>query len=295
MKQLRKEWKKRAQVELKAWDDPSRASSLDPWSHNEEAAQTGCARLSGSPHPGCDRSGAQMPDHPSLISVACLLPHSSACWGGSDGNKKGLFAECYCVFPGFPDGSAGEESPAMQETQEMQIRSLVREDPLEEGMATHSSILAWKKPHGQRSLGSYRPRGHKELDTTGWHMQRRHVLTCVVSLQVTGNSWGSVGSRVGRLYVWKARQHSLNSSIKTLWPFAEDWFQSPNSTGGMHCQISKENIQPTKAKHRATICPRCGQGSGGQASLQLDPCDSQSFSWSQWLSTQAPPRINPHS
>ena len=31
--------------------------------------------------------------------------------------------------------------PAMQETQEMQVRSLGREDPLEKEMATHSSIL----------------------------------------------------------------------------------------------------------------------------------------------------------
>ena len=34
----------------------------------------------------------------------------------------------------------------MQETQEMQIQSLGLEDPLEEGMAIHSSILAWKIP-----------------------------------------------------------------------------------------------------------------------------------------------------
>ena len=32
--------------------------------------------------------------------------------------------------------------PAMQETQDMQVPSLGWEDPLEEGMATHSSILA---------------------------------------------------------------------------------------------------------------------------------------------------------
>ena len=36
--------------------------------------------------------------------------------------------------------------PAMQETQEMWVQSLGREDPLEEGMATHSSILAWRMP-----------------------------------------------------------------------------------------------------------------------------------------------------
>ena len=34
----------------------------------------------------------------------------------------------------------------MQEMREMQVRPLGREDPLEEGMATHSSILAWKIP-----------------------------------------------------------------------------------------------------------------------------------------------------
>ena len=34
--------------------------------------------------------------------------------------------------------------PAMQETQEMQVRPLEWENPLEEEKATHSSILAWK-------------------------------------------------------------------------------------------------------------------------------------------------------
>ena len=36
--------------------------------------------------------------------------------------------------------------PAMQQTQETWVQSLGREDPLEEEMATHSSILAWKIP-----------------------------------------------------------------------------------------------------------------------------------------------------
>ena len=45
----------------------------------------------------------------------------------------------------------------MQETQEMWVRSLGQEDPLEEEMATHSSILSWKKSHGQRSLVGYIP------------------------------------------------------------------------------------------------------------------------------------------
>ena len=36
--------------------------------------------------------------------------------------------------------------PAMRETQEMPVQSLGEEGPLEKGMATHSSILAWKVP-----------------------------------------------------------------------------------------------------------------------------------------------------
>ena len=46
--------------------------------------------------------------------------------------------------------------PAMQETQ---VRSLGQEDPLEKGMATHSSILSWRipwteEPGGLQSMGS---------------------------------------------------------------------------------------------------------------------------------------------
>ena len=43
------------------------------------------------------------------------------------------------------------------------VRSLGQEDPLQKGMATHSSILAWKF-HGQRRLAGYTPWGLKELD-----------------------------------------------------------------------------------------------------------------------------------
>ena len=45
-------------------------------------------------------------------------------------------------IPGFPSGSVVENLPAMQKTQEMRVQSLGREDPLEEGRATQSSIVA---------------------------------------------------------------------------------------------------------------------------------------------------------
>ena len=37
---------------------------------------------------------------------------------------------------------------------------------LEEGMATHSSILAWRIPMDKRNLADYSPWGHKESDMT---------------------------------------------------------------------------------------------------------------------------------
>ena len=42
----------------------------------------------------------------------------------------------------------------MQEPQETQVRSLGGEDPLEEGMAAHSSILAWRIPWTEELGGS---------------------------------------------------------------------------------------------------------------------------------------------
>ena len=57
----------------------------------------------------------------------------------------------------FHGGSDGKKNPP--EMQEIWIRSLVWEDPLKKGMATHASILAWRipwteEPGGLQSMGS---------------------------------------------------------------------------------------------------------------------------------------------
>ena len=57
--------------------------------------------------------------------------------------------------------------------QETWVRSLGPEDPLEEEIATHSSILAWRSPWTEE------PGGHKESDTT-------EQLT--ISLAISGSS-----------------------------------------------------------------------------------------------------------
>ena len=55
--------------------------------------------------------------------------------------------------PGFLGGSVVKNPPAMQELQEIWVQSLGRDDPLEEGMATHPAFLLGEF-HGQRSLAS---------------------------------------------------------------------------------------------------------------------------------------------
>ena len=79
----------------------------------------------------------------------------------------------YTYFWGLSDGSAVKNLPAMQETQETRVWSLGWEDPLEEGMATHSSIFAWKipwteEPGGLQSIGSLRG-GHDWSDYAHTH------------------------------------------------------------------------------------------------------------------------------
>ena len=70
---------------------------------------------------------------------------------------------------GFPGGSVVDTSPANARDTEDGVLILGQKDPVEEEMATHSSILAGKS-HGQRGwllcgLG-YSPWGHKESDRT---------------------------------------------------------------------------------------------------------------------------------
>ena len=52
------------------------------------------------------------------------------------------------VIWGFPGGTSGKEPTCQCRKckREMWVQSLGQEEPLEEGMATHSSILAWRIP-----------------------------------------------------------------------------------------------------------------------------------------------------
>ena len=70
-----------------------------------------------------------------------------------------IFVCIYVNIWGLPGGSVAKHLPAMQETQEMWVRSLNWGDPLEEEMATHSNSLTWRIPgteesHKLQSMGS---------------------------------------------------------------------------------------------------------------------------------------------
>ena len=69
-----------------------------------------------------------------------------------------LTPEHFCFYhqAGFPDGSVVRTCLSMQN---IQVRSLVQEDPMEKEMTIHSSILAWEmpwteEPGGLQSMGS---------------------------------------------------------------------------------------------------------------------------------------------
>ena len=76
----------------------------------------------------------------------------------------------------------------------MRVLSLDWEDPPEKGMATHSSILAWRIPWTE-GLGGYSPRGCKESDMTeglSTRTQKPGMLTDICNTQCSPGKTCSV-------------------------------------------------------------------------------------------------------
>ena len=94
--------------------------------------------------------------------------------------------------------------PPMQETQETQVRSLGQEDPLEEEMATHFSILTWETPWTEvpgrfLSLGLQRV-GHDSATVQAYlHVLVNHFWPCLVFAASCGLSLVAVSG--GLLFV----------------------------------------------------------------------------------------------
>ena len=87
----------------------------------------------------------------------------------------------YCYLPATW-WLSGKEFASVKEMQETPAQSLGQEDPLEEGMATHSSILAWKTPWteapgGLQSMGLLRARHDLETKKQQPHHHLGQYLT----------------------------------------------------------------------------------------------------------------------
>ena len=94
--------------------------------------------------------------------------------------------------------------------QETQVQPLGQEDPLERGMATHSSILAWRIPWTEEPGGLYSLWGCKESDMTE---VTSYTCTHQVS-ELTKPKPSSVFKLTVDFYTWNHRQHTLWDSVK---------------------------------------------------------------------------------
>ena len=72
----------------------------------------------------------------------------------------------FCVTYKVLTSLVAQMAKNLPATQENQVRSLGQEDSLEKGMATHSSILAWRIPWTEEPGRLYSSWGHRESNTT---------------------------------------------------------------------------------------------------------------------------------
>ena len=78
----------------------------------------------------------------------------------------------YTIYCSYPGGTSGKKPTVQCRRREMWVWLLIQEDTLEEGMATHSSILVWRipwteKPSRLQSIGSQSQAQMKWLNTHG--------------------------------------------------------------------------------------------------------------------------------
>ena len=131
-------------------------------------------------------------DTPPLLNSLYAKPHLSLSLGPRIvGSRTGLtkltqkwILELDYPQSGFPGASVVKNLSAMQEPQETRVRSLGQEDPLEEGMATHCSILAWRIPWTEEPGTVHSPQGCEELDMTDvtWHAHISLVFGCKIKM-----------------------------------------------------------------------------------------------------------------
>ena len=151
--------------------------------------------------------------------------------------------------------------------QETWVQSLIWEDPLEKGMATHSSILAGEF-HGQRSLAGFSPWGHKQLDRTEQltHKVLENPLDCKIKpANPKGNkSWIFIrGTDAEALVLWPPDAKS--QFIRKDSDAGKDWRQKDKGTtedemDQWHHWLNEHEFEqpPVKGQRSWAICSPWG-------------------------------------
>ena len=105
---------------------------------------------------------------------------------------KTAYSNTWAPRPQVRASMVAQGAKSLSAMQETWVRFLGQEDPLEKGMATHCSILAWRIPWSEEP-GQLQSMGHKESDTTEWlHSLFKVFLTLLLLLL----------SRFSRVQLW---------------------------------------------------------------------------------------------
>ena len=134
--------------------------------------------------------------------------------------------------------------PAMQETQDMRFQSMSLEDPLEEEMAGHSSILTWKIPWTDEP-GRLQPLGMQELNTAEW--LRMTWKACKVRTPWCSLAMKPIHYEVSS-WLKMAELKNVHSSSPARTPKSQLAAEQPSTEGC--CIPPKKDTLPPRAKEK---------------------------------------------
>ena len=169
------------------------------------------------------------------------------------------------IMLGFPDGSAVKGLPAVQETW---VQSLGQEYPLEEGMTTQSSILAWKipwtgEPDRLYSMGLQKVRQtrlsdkQQQQDYVG-QLTLFYEIIFIKSLMVvlfaspvidSGRGFGQCnmrGSQLRCFWKWLVNNSSFSSIKKSRW---DDWNWGSYTATRQKATLTTDGQRSNMARH----------------------------------------------
>ena len=181
----------------------------------------------------------------------------------------------------------------MPQPQEMRVWSMGWEDPLEESMATHSSILAWRilwteEPGGLQFMGSQRVGcNSSDLHTTG--IVKDHIYVCGCSVQF---SCSVVSDSLRPHELQHARPPCLSPTPGVHWdsrPLSQ-WCHPAISSFVVPFSSCPQSLSSSESFPVSQLFAWGGQSIGVSASAWVLPKNTQDWSpleWTGWISLQS--------